>query len=330
MVVYMKYEFSFYKESDFEELEELVLMSYEWDYPAVGISRVEFSRGLHPKFLGFTHGWEHTVGMYRENGKLVACVWNEGAYDGEVFYLFDSIERSTDRELLKDMINFTKMYGVTFEGENTRSFHVLIPGWNKTLMELAEEIGLKKGGWADHSLIRPFDGKQLDVQLPEGYTIIDGNTIPAFFLSNVHRMAFGYGKDSYACEHGAEAFEDLRKMKHYDKELELCIVDPMGRPVAIAMIWYDPRMPYCELEPLGVVWLERRKGLGTAILNEAANRVMTKYPECKGMRGGDQQFYRSIGYEVKSEIYPYYWEKEIYISWDEKSLDQNYQIEILK
>lgn len=329
-MINMRYEFSFYKEEDFDELEELVLKSYEWDFPAVGISRVEFARGLHPKFLGYANAWEHTIGMYRENGKLVACVWNEGVYDGEVFFLFDSVERSRERELLKDMINYTKMYCVTFEGENTRSFSLFIPNWNETLIELADEIGLKKSGWPDHSLIKTFEGKQLQVQLPEGYTIIDGNTTPAFYLSNVHRMAFGYGKDSYGCEHGAEAFEDLRKMKHYDKDLELCILDPMGRPVAVAMIWYDERMPYCELEPLGVVWWERRKGLGTAILNEATNRVREKYPECKGMRGGDQEFYRSIGYEVKSETCPYHWEKDIFISWDERSKDMNYQEEILK
>ena len=55
-----------------------------------------------------------------------------------------------------------------------------IPSWNQTLMELAKEVGLKKGGWGDHSLIKPYDGKKLDVRLPEGYTIIDGNTTPAF------------------------------------------------------------------------------------------------------------------------------------------------------
>ena len=40
----------------------------------------------------------------------------------------------------------------------------------------------------------------------------------------------------------------------------------------MAIIWYDESMPYCELEPLGVVRWERRKGIAAAILHEAANR----------------------------------------------------------
>lgn len=323
----MNYTFSFYKEEDFDALENLVIKNYEWDYPVVGISRVEFCRGLHPKFAGFAKAWEHTMGMYWEEGQLAACVWNEGVYDGEVFFLFDKKERADDVELLKEMINFAKMYGVRIDGD-VRSFDLFIPGWSQTLLDLVKEMGLQKGDWADHKLVRPFSDKKMDVVLPEGYRIVDGNTTPAFYLSNVHRMAFGYGKDDTACEHGAEAFEDVRAMKHYDKDLDLCILDPMGRPVAIAIIWYDPRMPYCELEPLGVVWWERRKGLGSAILNEATNRVKAKYPDCKGMLGGDQQFYQSIGYEEKNEVFSYHWEKEIIISWDARSKNMDYTSEM--
>lgn len=329
----MKYEFSFYKDFDFEALEELVLKSYEWEYPAVGISRVEFAKGLHPHFCDCTKAWEHTVGMYWENKKLVACVWNEGTYDGDVFFLFDNQQRATETDLINDMINFSKMFCVTFEGEATRSFQIFIPSWNTTLLNIALGNGFTKSEWADHIYIRSFDkiNEELPVQeiLPNGYSIIDGNTSPAFYLSNVHRMAFGYGKDSYSCEHGAEAFADLRKMPHYDKDLDLCILDDKGRPVAIAIIWYDEKMPYCELEPLGVIWLERRKGLGTAILNEATNRIIKKYPNCKGIKGGDQQFYNSIGFEQKAEIFPYQWKKEIFISWDNRSKDLDYKSEKL-
>ena len=58
-------------------------------------------------------------------------------------------------------------------------------------------------------------------------------------------------------------------------------------------------MPYCELEPLGVVWWERRKGIATALLYELANRVKREFPQCKGMLGGDQTFYSAIGYELQ-------------------------------
>jgi len=87
-------------------------------------------------------------------------------------------------------------------------------------------------------------------------------------------------------------------------------------------------MPYCELEPLAVVWWERRKGIGTALLHEAANRVIKLFPQCKGMLGGDQPFYTRIGYEKKAEVAQYHWELEVYISWEKESFDKNYAKEV--
>ena len=102
----MSYEFSFYKDEDFDEIEQIILASYQWDYPVWGLSRHEFTKGLHPAFTGNYNAWYDTVGVYRENGKVAACAINEGNYDGEVFFLFDSKERGEDKDLLRDMIKF--------------------------------------------------------------------------------------------------------------------------------------------------------------------------------------------------------------------------------
>ena len=39
---------------------------------------------------------------------FVTSAWNEGTYDGEVFFLFDSKERGSHIELLQDMVKFAK------------------------------------------------------------------------------------------------------------------------------------------------------------------------------------------------------------------------------
>ncbi len=85
------------------------------------------------------------------------------------------------------------------------------------------------------------------------------------------------------------------------------------------MDWYDPKMTYCELEPLGVAFWERRKGLATALLNEASNRVKTLYPQCTGMLGGDQPFYLALDYRITDVDYAYRYEIEVYPSWDNRS-----------
>ena len=325
----MRYEFSFYKDDDFDEIEQIILASYQWEYPVWSLSRHEFIRGLHPAHTGHYRAWYHTVGVYRENGKLVACVINEGNYNGEAFFLFDTKERGEDRELLKEMIKFAKTHVANVkEDRRTKSLNLSVPMWNTVLKEMVLQSGFKEIEWGEETNIIPFKEKPLDVKLPEGYTIADGHTVPDFYLSNTHRLSFGYGNESFACEHGEQAFHDLRQMKHYSKDLDLCVLDEQKRPVAIAILWYDEKMPYCELEPLAVVWWERRKGIATAILNEATNRIKSMYPNCKGMLGGDQTFYKKIGYEKVAYVPLYHWELEVFISWEKESYDKDYAKEV--
>lgn len=321
----MKYSFDYYKDEDYEEIEKLVLSSYQWDMPIWGLSRHEFIMGLHPAFTGHYHALYHTVGVYRDSGKIVACVINEGNYDGEAFFLFDSKERSQEPELLGEMIRYAKTHASAVkEDRRTKTLNLYVPTWNTVLKEMVLKSGFTETNWGEERNILPFENKSFEVKLPDGYTIADGNTTPDFYLSNTHRFSFGYGGDQHACEHGEQAFHNLRKMKHYRKDLDLCVLDEQKRPVAMAIIWYDESMPYCELEPLGVVWWERRKGIATAILQEAANRVQQMFPNCTGMLGGDQAFYRSIGYEKKAHIPQYHWELEVFISWEKESFDKDY------
>ncbi len=325
----MRYEFSFYKDEDFDEIEQLIIASYQWEYPNFGLSRIEFSRGLNPAFTGHYHAWYYTVGVYRESKRVVACVINEGNYSGDAFFLFDSKERGQDTELLMEMISYAKKYVAEVkEDRKTRFLNLYIPTWNTTLKEIVMKQGFQAMDRGEELYILPFDKQPFEVNLPEGYSFADGNSVPDFYLSNVHRLSFNYSGTDHACEHGEQAFHDLRKMKHYRKNLDLCVLDEQKRPVAMAMIWYDEKMPYCELEPLGVVWWERRKGIATAILHEAANRVMSMFPECTGMLGGDQTFYQRIGYEKKAVIPVYHWELEIIISWEKESFDKDYAKEV--
>ena len=321
----MKYKFSYYKEEDFFAIEELIIKSYKWENPIWSLSRHLFSKGLHPSFTGNYKAWEHTVGVYREKDTIVSCVINEGTYQGEAFFLFDSKERAQDKELLREMISYAKTHNSAPEHEGKkRVVQLFCPQWNKVLQSGLEEAGFIKQDWKEALYVKPFTKNKLEVKLPQGYKIVDGKETPDFYLSNTHRYSFGYGGDNYACEHGAKAFNELRKMRHYNPYLDLCILDKQSRPVAMAIIWCNKELNYCELEPLGVVWWERRKGLGTAILNEATNRVLELYPDCKGMTGGNQDFYPNIGYEKTSEDLVYKWEISVHPSWDKESFTERY------
>lgn len=332
--------FRYYEESMYDELLGLARASYAWEIPSVGVSRIEFAHAVNKVFCDSATSWEKTVGCWLEHGKLAACVWNEGCYDGTVFFLFDTRERAQEEELLVEMIRFAKTYGAGCKSDGrTRFVNLFVPEWNTVLARIAQKHGLQKGGWTEHYNIFPFQEKHYEVRLPEGYHIIDGKQCPELYPATVHRHAFGYGADDRATEHGQEAFRAMRQARHYDPSLDLCVLDQQNRPVAMANVWYtEPvesresphiqRQIYAELEPLAVCWWERRKGIATAILHEEMNRILEKYPDCKGLLGGDQAFYQNIGFETKATATAYYWEAEIFISWDEKSLHMDYGKEV--
>lgn len=325
----MRYTITFYKKEDYDDVKNLILASYQWESSVVGNARLLFSEAMTTEFNHYEYAWEHTVGVVREEGKVVACIWNEGEYDGCEFFLFDKKERSEDEELLKIMVRFAKTYGAGLkEDGRTRYTNLFIPTWNTKLIEYATEHGFKETEWLDECYVLPFSKAPFSVEIPEGYEIIDGSSSPDFYLSNVHMFSFNYGKGDLAADQGVNGFHRLRQCKEYNPKLDLCILDENKLPVAIALAWYCEGMRYCEMEPLAVAWWARRKGLATAIIHELSNRVMEMYPDCEGLRGGDQEFYKAIGFEKWGASRAYYWEKEIFISWDSRSKDQDYAKEI--
>lgn len=325
MVDIMSYKFAFYTNDYFDKIQQMILDSYQWDFPVFGISRMEFAAYLHPYFIGMNSVWERTCGVWFDENKIVACAINEANDEGDAFFIFDNRKRAEDSLLIEEMIFFAKTTMSTVSDDGiTRSVTLHIPQWNSTLKNIAEKSGFINNNWDDKLLILPFGNKDFQVKLPDGYVFVTGDEVPPFYAANVHMAAFNYSIKSV--KNGEKAFTDLRNAPHYNPKLSLYILDSQKRPVAFANIWYCEKMPYCELEPLGVAWWERRKGLATAILYEAANRVKKLFPQCKGMTGGDQIFYEKIGFVEKARYEQYKWQTEIYPSWDKRSEEMKPQI----
>lgn len=297
--------FRYFEEEDFFRLEELVLASYAWGNPIWQFSRHEFCYGVHVAWGNVKDNWRRTVGIWEKDGKIVSAVISEGVWNGDAFFLFDHLERQKDRALLERMFHHAETHMSCIPKnypKKTRFLHLQIPPQHDHVKKMAQERGYALADDLERSLILPFSGEKFDVVLPAGYTIADGYQTPDFFLSNTHMFAFNYTLPT--AETIENGFHNLRKMPGYRPELDLCVLDKENKPVGIAIIWYNDRMPYCELEPLGVVWWARREGIAKALIYEAANRVMKIAPMCRGMLGGDQQFYLELGLRLKQFMRP--------------------------
>lgn len=242
--------FEYYSDNYFYDIERLVLSSYAYDIPLWGLSRHEFCRALHPDFKECHNVWSESMGLYFEDNTLVAAVLSEGGYEGDAFFLFDGIDRTKDKDLLKRMLRFAIMHlSLVDEKRTTRTLFIHIPDWQAEFRAVALEMGFQKQEWTDKVNIMPIGELPFDVKLPEGFSFAK-EPVPAFYLSNIHRNAFQYGLPTV--EKGSTAFGKLRNMRHYDTNLEIVVLDEEGRPAGFAIGWMDESMPYAELEPLAV------------------------------------------------------------------------------
>jgi len=232
--------FRYYTDEDFLKLEQLILASYSWGNPPWGLSHHEFSRGVSSAWANVVDNWRHTVGIWEEDGNIISAVICEGVWNADAFFLFYSLERQNDIQLLERMFHHAETHLSCFtrgtkDYENKlRNLHITIPPEYDSVKKLVKARGYKLSQNVDRSLILPFSGEKFDVVLPVGYTIADGNQTPDFFLSNSHMFSFNYTLPT--AETGELGFHDLRQMPGYKPELDLCVLDAEGKPVGIAII----------------------------------------------------------------------------------------------
>lgn len=307
----MDYKFLYYTDKYFNQIETLILNSYRTGLPAYKFNQLQFDRGIHSAWANNKANWEQTTGLWFEQEKLIAVAISVGGWQGDAFFIFDSLKRADDKGLLMKMFHHIETHMSCFRGEQpykdkTRYLKLSIPPYLKNVRQIAEDRGYKKADGGEKINVLPFDGTVFHSELNKEYTLSDGNSIPPFFSANAHMFSFNYTLPT--ANNIKSGFEDLKKMKGYDPELDLVALDSEGKPVGLAIGWYNEAMEFCELEPLGVAWWCRRKGIAKALIYELSNRVMKKYPLCKGMIGGNQPFYWDLGFLTEAENEIWKWE----------------------
>jgi len=316
--------FKYYDDCYLDQIEAFILSSYQYDFPLWGLSRHEFSRGLHPDFKNCHQAWTESMGLFFEDDQLISCVLSEGSYEGDAFLLFDSLKRTQDKMLIEKMVRFAITHlSKKDDNQTTHHLYINVPNWHQELKDVLINFGFECQANEEKVNILHFNPEPYQVVLPKGFQFSE-QVVKPFYLSTIHRHAFNY-ELPYA-EQASKAFSNLRTMKNYDPDLEVVILDQDQRPVGFAIGWMHDKMPYAELEPMGVVWWCRRLGLASALIHELANRIKAKYPHAYGMTGGDQPFYEAIGFKTATKVPVYLFKKDIYKSWDPKSLSEDYKL----
>ncbi|NLM97447.1 MAG: GNAT family N-acetyltransferase [Halanaerobiaceae bacterium] len=274
------------------------------------IDRWNFCRYFSQVMHGTFDTWPETVGIWEdEKNEIVAVVNSDGERinrkAGAAF--FQLADRDFTDEFFNELIDFaeSKLALTTEEGTaiairvNEDAFQIqrILQQRNYILLDWKEPI----------SSMEVADC--FEIEIPDGFKIVDGNELSDYHKGFAHGRAFGYYKNDVPDDDDAECcFRSLRKAPDYLPELDLSILDYKGEVVSFATIWYDDLNKIGILEPVGTIPEYRKIGLGKAVVYEAINRVIKK-GAVRIFVGSDQQFYLSIGFKVS--YYKQIWQKKL-------------------
>ena len=114
-------------------------------------------------------------------------------------------------------------------------------------------------------------------------------------------------------EDSVEVYRILQQAPSYHPELDLILLSPEGEVAAFCTAWLDRENGIAELEPVGTVPAYRKRGLGTALLADASNRLRSL--GCKAVTVfswsesvAANRLYARAGLEEQDRLYAWRWQ----------------------
>ncbi len=193
-MIHLAYKFSYYSDEYFNQIEELILNSYSIGFPAYQFNQLQFDRGVLSAWANNKANWEQTTGLWFDKQKLAAAAISIGAWQGDAFFIFDSHDRAEDKELLIKMFHHVETHMSCFKGnapykDRTRYLKLTIPPYLDRVRETAKERGYVKAACGSKINILPLDGTLFHIELRDGYSLADGNSVPPFYSANAHMLS---------------------------------------------------------------------------------------------------------------------------------------------
>lgn len=289
-----------YEPDDFTSIRDFLVETYpRFDRPTNWtLERWNFSASVARIMNGVTlQEWESDIGIWEENGEILAVVNSEGEVRGEAFVQIARLDLPED--VLTEMFAFCEA-NLCEEEDGTRTLYLRIPVQASRMEAMATERSYTRLEYTSRMAILPLEAA-FPVVLPGGLTFAYGDEVTPAEKGLAHARAFDYYDESRVHRERAPiAFHSMTKMPDYRPDLDLHVRDPDGRIVAFATMWVDRQNRIGILEPVGTVPQYRQRGLGRACVAQLANQVRDE----GGVEvhvGSDQPFYVRLGFEPQDK-----------------------------
>jgi predicted N-acetyltransferase YhbS len=249
------------------------------------------------------HLWEGLTGVWENQAGEIVGVVNIEHPDpshpgwGEAFF-----QRHPDYEsLLPEMLDYAEEH---LRSQETNKLHFWVFDYDEQLQTLAQQRGYQQNKEREaHDSVFTIRADLPEPVLPVGYrlqSMAEENDLDR------RRRAFGLGFNHPDPREWPSllSYQELQKAPDYRPELDLYVVAPDGQYAAFCIVWWDPHNQIACLEPVGTVPDHRRRGLARAVVLEAIRRVAALGAD-KVFVGSGQEFYTSIGFEIKYVSHPW-------------------------
>ncbi len=234
--------------------------------------------------------------IWEENGEIVAFCF----YENPVTDIYFSLKPGYE-ELAPEMITYADEYMPKKDGKN----QLILFSEQTALINAAKELGYCQ---VYERTDMQFDFEDvLDYQLPEGFHFVRPEEYDMDKISKCCRKGFHHeeAEDAWDYQHEQNNYQ-LQAAPHATMDLGVIIADEQGEYVCYAGMWWTPQNKLAYMEPLCTIPEYRNRGLAAAALSEMYRK--TKKLGATHMTGGDNEFYKKIGY--KSGVKWTYWQKE--------------------
>lgn len=245
-----------------------------------------FEYALH--LLWFDYIKAHRMGLWEDQGELVGIA----AFEMNIGTAH--LHTKNDYEcLLPEMLDWAEKE-ISIVKDDERSLNVWITDQEVDKKKLLQERGYQLES-TDPVTVFDYRKPFLERELPDGFTMIDGNQVDYEKLGNCYWQGFN-NKDDAPVDH-VDGNMKTCHAPHADLSLDTIIVAPDGEYACALGMWLDEQNKYAYLEPMATVPKYRRMGLGTIALMEAMKKTkMRGATYCFG--GPVMNFYPKIGFEV--------------------------------
>lgn len=155
--------------------------------------------------------------------------------------------------------------------------------------------------------------KQLDDERPEAVILPDGFYVKAIGTLAELRAFHKAVEAVFKFQDSVEVYRILQQASSYVPELDLILLSPAGKIASFCTAWLDGESGIAEFEPVGTVPEFRNRGLATALLAEASNRlhsaacrVVTVFSWSEAT--GANRLYDSAGLQEQDKLYAWQWQ----------------------